>query len=150
MMQNIRRFDIFAIFNKVSKENEMDEKHAKGYGIWMARFIAGRRFGAKATKPNGKKGSKTAEKKATGVQSWYTLNGKPQTDKEYDNELLKRFGSANLIALEKWVKDAYIKGVDYKTIRDCKHGHGWCAECSKDFRKVFKNILGHNPKAVRI
>ena len=154
----IRRFDIFAIFNKVSKEAELGDKHAKGYGIWMARMIAGKKFGASKPissnsnyhpgKENEKKNG--SKKKGAKVQTWLELSGKPQTDKEYDGELLKRFGGANLIALETLIRKAYKKGLEYNLIRDCEHNHnsgnrfktGFCQECSNNFRKEFAKILG--------
>jgi len=149
-MDRIRRFDIFAIFNMTSKENELGKKYAKGYGIWMARMVAGRKFGAVAAPGHqvgkGKDYSKT---KVSGIQAWNMLSGKPQTDKEYEKELVKRFGEANLTKLENFVSKAYHKGMTYNAIRDCKHNlnsgnrfkTGWCAECSKDFDKVFSKMI---------
>ncbi len=148
-MQRIRRFDIFAIFNKVSKEAEMGSKHAKGYGIWMARMVAGKKFGGGAvTTGHTSAVATTTGAKKSGVKSWHELSGKPQTDKEYDKELVTRFGEPNLITIEDFIRNAYKKGMKYEAIRDCKHyagkgrfQTGFCPECSNNFKKVFKNIL---------
>jgi len=147
VVSRIRRFDIFAIFNMVSKKKEMGDKFAKGYGIWLARMVAGRKFGG--SKSGHKSGVSTGSNKSTGVQTWMTLSGKPQTDKEYDKELENRFGTSNLHKIENFIEKAVFKGMSYEAIRDCKHylnnGNrfqtGFCPECSKNFEKVFSTIV---------
>src|ERR671916_1887382 len=44
----IRRFDVFAEVNRLNALAEgRPEDEAKGYGIWLAKVVAGRRFGRK-------------------------------------------------------------------------------------------------------
>ena len=46
----VRRFDIFAEYNrrKAAKEGQ-PAAHAKGYGLWLAKLVAARYFGAGET-----------------------------------------------------------------------------------------------------
>ena len=48
-LKSIRRFDVFAEVNRLKALQEgRPEDEAKGYGIWLAKVVAGRRYGQKA------------------------------------------------------------------------------------------------------
>ena len=55
MITTIRRFDVFAEFNKQKKEAEgYPTDVAKGEGLWLAKLTASRRFAKSAPKKEGK------------------------------------------------------------------------------------------------
>ena len=48
--QAIRRFDVFAEYTRQERrEKGYPEDDAKGYGIWLAKVVAARRFGQKSS-----------------------------------------------------------------------------------------------------
>jgi hypothetical protein len=104
----IRRFDVFAEYNKLkwlSEGHPLDE--AKGYGLWLAKVVAARRFGPapKEKAPPGK-GLQPEEVGAPHAR-FRSLNGQPQT-----NELFYRDVFVPAIA------HAYAEGKRYEAIRD--------------------------------
>lgn len=121
--QSIRRFDVFAEYQRI-KAREKDRQPAdvaKGYGIWLAKVVAARRF----NKTRVKDGKETQEKKKDQQaeelidNKWHALDGKAQTDALFDKEIIQRMGSEfyeNVFspAIEK----AFESGKDYMEIRD--------------------------------
>ena len=100
MINTIRRFDVFAEFNKQKKEAEgYPTDVAKGEGLWLAKFIASRRFAKSAPKKNG-----NGVKKATVVSKFKSLNDIPQTDKLFDKDIIGRLG-------EEIYENILVKGV---------------------------------------
>src|SRR5436309_15950358 len=85
---SIRRFDVFAEYNRVKamKEKRLKLAKAKGYGLWVAKVVAARKFGRE---PKAKDGS--TEPKLD-RQGWHLLSGKPQTDTLFDHEIVERMG----------------------------------------------------------
>jgi hypothetical protein len=84
----IRRFDIFAEYRRLDALAEgMPVDQAKGYGLWVAKVVAARRFGRR----------KTTEQPATGApqrhRKWHVLSGEPQTSKLFDHEIVERMGA---------------------------------------------------------
>ena len=71
----IRRFDVFADYNRLKNEAAgLPEARAKGDAIWLAKVVAGRRFGsasATATPPRDEDhgAARTAEGGAEGFRS---------------------------------------------------------------------------------
>jgi hypothetical protein len=54
--QPIRRFDVFAEYTRQERcEKGFPEDEAKGYGIWLAKVVASRRFGQKAASESTKR-----------------------------------------------------------------------------------------------
>jgi len=116
MIETIRRFDIFAEFNKQKKEAEgYPEDVAKGEGLWLAKFTASRRFGKGGTKKGGRgKGTR----KAPIVTKFKSLNEIPQTDKLFDKEIVERLGREIYESiLVKGVRKAIQEGLKYPDIR---------------------------------
>jgi len=134
-MQKVRRYDIFAIFNFIKNVATMGEAQAKGEAIWLCKVVASRKFGS------GKRSSNNAGEKPERKESkWKSLSGIEQTDKVYDKEIVNRFGSKYSVVFHA-VEKAIQKGIDYKAMRDCQHGRGWCQECSENFATEFKTQI---------
>jgi len=117
--QAIRRFDVFAEYTRQERlAKGYPEDEAKGYGIWLAKVVAARRFGksgeAKTAKP-GKvsKGEREAEPK------FRALGDELQTDETFDDDIIDRMGP-------KFYDDVFVpaiteaidEGKDYTAIRD--------------------------------
>lgn len=120
---SIRRFDVFAEYQRL-KALEKDQQPpdvAKGYGIWLAKVVASRRFGKAKDVPGkageGKKGAAAAEELVD--NKWRTLDGEPQTDALFDKEIVQRMGKSFYDEVfSPAVKDAFEEGKDYTDIRD--------------------------------
>ena len=121
----IRRFDVFAEYNRLrGLEKGLDEPHAKGYGLWVAKVVAsggGRRAGAHV-EPSGAPeagGQGGAQREVPAEQEWHLLGGEPQTDVLFDREIVQRMGSdfyATMFAPA--VAEAVRRGSSYESIRD--------------------------------
>jgi hypothetical protein len=112
----IRRFDIFAEYNRqeAMKKKGMKAAEAKGYGLWLAKVVASRRGGVK--KEDGD-GQRRAPERKPG--EWRTLDDKPQTDKLFDKEIVNRMGRAFYREVfVPAITDARERGASYEAIRD--------------------------------
>src|SRR5215470_16194232 len=86
----VRRFDIFAEYNRRKATQEgQSAAQAKGYGLWLAKLVAARRFGR--TKKEAAAPSEH-EAEARRRRKWHDLSGVPQTDKLFDKEIVQRMG----------------------------------------------------------
>ncbi len=89
--QAIRRFDVFAEYNRLKalkKGRPLDE--AKGYGLWVAKVVAARRFApSAAAKPRGEE-ERAAE--APEEHRYHTLDCKEQTGELFDRDIVDRMG----------------------------------------------------------
>lgn len=125
--QTIRRFDVFAEYNRLKGlRTGLDEPHAKGYGLWVAKVVAsgGGRHTGSATHRESREGDK--EQKDQGErhekapeQEWHELSGEPQTDKLFDHEIIARMGKgfyAEVFAPA--IAEAVKQGRSYESIRD--------------------------------
>ena len=122
----VRRFDIFAIYNFVKNvESGMDVAQAKGEAIWLAKVVAsgGRRR-------NKKDGESKPRKTENNTSIWKCLGGQPQTDATFDHDIIERLGEGLYNQVLERVHAAFYENMDYKTIRDCPHGRGWCEKCA--------------------
>ena len=93
----IRRFDVFAEFNRQKAiRNGMPEDEAAGYGLWVAKVVASRRFGGglaqKPTKGRDVPVGEAEEGEAAEKPKWHELEGKPQTDALFHDEIVRRMG----------------------------------------------------------
>ncbi len=115
----IRRFDVFAEYNRIKaiKEDHLAPAKAKGYGLWVAKVVAAQRYGrVPKRKPEEKK---TPEQEAKEKKEWHELSGVPQTDKLFDREIVNRMGAD-------FYKEVFVPAVDqafeegktYASIRD--------------------------------
>ena len=122
--QPIRRFDVFAEYNKLRVASEgrpFDE--AKGYGLWLAKVVASRRYGAsrlgrelgKQPRPDGHREKPAAEEH----ERFRSLGDEPQTDELFDREIVDRMGRefyAEVFAPA--IAAAFDRGERYESIRD--------------------------------
>ena len=83
----IRRFDVFAEYRRLDAEDDgMPADQAKGYGLWVAKVVAARKFGRQPSDRSGEQQAKPRSK-------WHVLSGEPQTDKRFDHEIVDRMGA---------------------------------------------------------
>ena len=123
----IRRFDVFAEYSRLrGLQRGLDQAHAKGYGLWVAKVVAsggGRRGSAKleptvaAAKAASESGAaQPGEPQAAG---WHYLGDEPQTDTLFDREIIQRMGPAfynDVFAPA--IDKAFEEGKSYEGIRD--------------------------------
>jgi hypothetical protein len=89
--QPIRRFDVFAEYTRQERhEKGCLEDEAKGYGIWLAKVVASRRFGqtsaAESTKPAQQR-DRTEEE-----PQFRSVGDELQTDETFDHDIIERMG----------------------------------------------------------
>jgi hypothetical protein len=114
----VRRFDVFAEYKRQSALKQgTPPAEAKGYGLWVAKVVAARRFG-RTPKPPGKE-SRTERKRPAAGTKWHALDGKPQTDKLFDREIVQRMGNQFYSKVfVPAIHKAIQKGEKYPVIRD--------------------------------
>ena len=112
----IRRFDIFAEYKRQEARREgQPEDQAKGYGLWLAKVVASRRFGKK--KPDGQ--ASGDKDKPVRKSKWHKLDDKPQTDKLFDKEIVDRMGvTFYKRVFSPAIHKAIDNGSSYESIRD--------------------------------
>ena len=110
----IRRFDVFAEFKRLEAEDDgMPRDEAKGYGLWVAKVVAARKFGRTAD------GARSSEDKWPTTGKWHVLADEPQTDSLFDHEIIERMGPdfySQVFAPA--VREARSSGHTYESIRD--------------------------------
>ncbi len=109
----IRRFDIFAEYKRQeARRDGQAEDVAKGYGLWVAKVVAARRFGKK--KPDGEAKDKPAHR-----GKWRKLDDVPQTDKLFDKQIVERMGvTFYKRVFSPAIRRAIADGSSYESIRD--------------------------------
>jgi hypothetical protein len=124
----IRRFDVFAEYNRQERLEKGDPQDvAKGYGIWVAKVVAARRFGAKSEPREAHAGTHGGAKTRTG-QKFRSLGDELQTDELFDREIVERMGSSFYgEVFVPAIEHARAKGESYEEIRD---------EIRKDWKPV--------------
>ena len=109
----IRRFDIFAEYKR--QEAIKDGKPAdvaKGYGLWVAKIVAARKFGKK--KPDGESKDKPEHR-----GKWRKLEDVPQTDKLFEKQIVDRMGvTFYKRVFSPAIRKAIANGSSYESIRD--------------------------------
>jgi hypothetical protein len=130
----IRRFDVFAEYRKQEEEAKgRPEDEAMGYGLWVAKVVAARRFGGakpKATGTRGTEGDGKRRDEDDGKErlidgKWHALEGEPQTDALFEKEIVERMGRAFYHRVfAPAIKDARESGKSYESIRDAIR-KGW-------------------------
>jgi hypothetical protein len=86
----IRRFDVFAEYRKQEEQEDgMPADQAKGYGLWVAKVVAARKFGRLKDRDR----PSEAEVKARRRRKWRILSGEPQTDRLFDQQIVERMGA---------------------------------------------------------
>lgn len=114
----VRRFDVFAEYNRLKARQEGESAaQAKGYGIWLAKVVAAKKFAKK--EPAKIKAGEGEEKKPERKKKWRDLSGIPQTDKLFDKEIVNRMGKpfySKVFAPA--IKAAFDEDKEYREIRD--------------------------------
>jgi hypothetical protein len=121
--QPIRRFDVFAEYTRQERhENGFPEDEAKGYGIWLAKVVAARRFGQKSSSD----GKKPSTKDAHGEEPTFrSVGDELQTDETFDHNIIDRMGSRFYDdVFVPAISEARAEGKSYETIRDTIR-RGW-------------------------
>jgi hypothetical protein len=116
----IRRFDVFAEVNRLKAVDEgRPEDEAKGYGIWLAKVVAGRRFGAKQDDRERSRIRQEGEPPERVDGKFKSAGRELQTDETFDHEVVERMGQefydrvfAPAIAAE------VARGEKYESFRD--------------------------------
>jgi hypothetical protein len=110
----IRRFDVFAEYRKLDAQHDgMPVDQAKGYGLWLAKVVAARKF----RRQKGEQESASGQPKRR--RKWHVLSGEPQTDKLFDHQIVDRMGAdfyRDVFAPA--VREAHSSGQTYESIRD--------------------------------
>lgn len=118
--QSIRRFDVFAEFQRVKAlHQKMPPDEAKGYGIWLAKVVAARKFSTARVKELKETPSHKGEREELVDNKWRTLDNKPQTDALFDKEIIQRMGPEFYASVfSPAIEEAFASGKDYMDIRD--------------------------------
>ena len=112
----VRRFDVFAEYNRLKAlQQGQSAAQAKGYGLWVAKVVAAKKFGKKEKEtPRAGEPEKPARKK-----KWRELSGTLQTVKLFDKEIVNRMGKTFYARVfSPALKEAFAQGKDYREIRD--------------------------------
>lgn len=117
-LASIRRFDVFAEYNRLEKLAEgLPDDQAKGYGLWLAKVVAERKFGR--LKPGDRRPPSAEELAERAGRTFRSLSGVEQTDKLFDKEIVGRMGDDFYRRVfQPAIKAAFDKGTSYKEIRD--------------------------------
>ena len=119
----IRRFDVFAEVNRLKALAEgRPEDEAKGYGIWLAKVVAARRFGQKSSSDGKKPSKKDAHDEEPKFRS---VGDELQTDETFDHDIIDRMGARFYDEVfVPAISAARDEGKTYETIRDTIR-RGW-------------------------
>lgn len=120
----IRRFDVFAEYTRLKAiEDGMPEDEAEGYGLWVAKVVASRRYGGTVPNPNQPHHKDGDEKEDEAPHErkpkWHSLGNEPQTATLFEREVIGRMGSHfyNTV-FSPAIEDALKEGKSYPSIRD--------------------------------
>lgn len=115
----IRRFDVFAEYTRqerLKKGYPADE--AKGYGIWLAKVVAARRYGATGETKTSKSKAQKAEAQEP-EPKFRAVGDELQTDETFDHDIIDRMGPTFYDdVFEPAIAQAIAEGKSYTTIRD--------------------------------
>ncbi len=120
----IRRFDVFAEYRKQDEERKgLPEDEAMGYGLWVAKVVAARRFGGGTLKEGREKGKDGGDRDDRREQlvdgKWHALDGEPQTDALFQKEIVERMGHTFYQKVfAPAIEEARKAGKSYESIRD--------------------------------
>ena len=117
----VRRFDVFAEFQRLKalEKEQMPADVAKGYGIWLAKVVAARKFAKQRGKDVKDTKGKKEEPEELVDNKWHVLDDKPQTDELFDKQVIDRMGSDFYEKVfSPSVREAFKSGKDYMDIRD--------------------------------
>src|SRR5579883_1724991 len=117
----IRRFDVFAEYKRLEAlQRGKPPDEAAGYGIWVAKVVAGRRFGRAAERPRPERAEPgRAPRPGERAHEPHELNGEPQTAATFQCEIVQRMGERfyrDVFAPA--IRQAFEAGERYEAIRD--------------------------------
>src|SRR5215208_2618600 len=117
LRQAIGRFDVFAECTRQERrETGYPEDEAKGYGIWLAKVVASRRFGQKSSADGKKPSKKDAHEEEPKFRS---VGDERQTDETFDHDIIDRMGATFYDAVfVPAITAARDEGKTYESIRD--------------------------------
>jgi hypothetical protein len=115
----IRRFDVFAEYSRQERlAKGAPEDEAKGYGIWLAKVVAARRFGSSGESKTSKSG-KRPEQHDEPEPKFRSVGDELQTDETFDHDIIDRMGEPFYDQVfVPAIEAAIAEGKDYTTIRD--------------------------------
>jgi hypothetical protein len=119
--QAIRRFDVFAEYHRLERLRQgMPADEAKGYGLWLAKVVAARKFAKwKSLEDLDRQYQQEAQAEQYPPSKWRHLSGKEQTDALFDKEIIERMGRDFYEQVFRpGVQQAYEAGKSYRDIRD--------------------------------
>jgi len=117
--QAIRRFDVFAEFTRQERRAKgYPEDEARGYGIWLAKVVAARRFG-KSSASDGKPPRQKDEHEQEEEPKFRSVGDELQTDATFDHDIVARMGAPFYEEVfVPAITAAREEGRKYETIRD--------------------------------
>ena len=120
--QAVRRFDVFAEVNRLQAVAEgRPEDEAKGYGIWLAKVVAGRRFGRKGNQSEHPRVRQEGESAAEDLPGgkFRHAGDELQTDETFEREIVERMGREFYEQVfSPAIRAALERGERYEQIRD--------------------------------
>ncbi|RUM87786.1 MAG: hypothetical protein DSZ25_02985 [Thermovibrio sp.] len=111
----IRRYDVFAEYNRIKAEREFGfpEDEAKAYGLAVAKVVAARKFFGHRTKY---RGATRAYLEGKTTEKWWR---KLATPEEFDEKIIRRMGEEFYRKVFRpTLEKLYSEGKDYMEIRD--------------------------------
>jgi len=116
----IRRFDVFADYNRVKNEADgMPADQAKGRAVWIAKVVAGRRGGGAVPAEPAQKRREGGAPHEEAEDKFRSVGGVPQTDATFDKEIVDRMGSEFYHEVfHPAIKQVFKEGKRYEDIRD--------------------------------
>jgi hypothetical protein len=117
----IRRFDVFAEYSRQEQlEKGLPEDQAKGYGVWIAKVVASRRFGSKKSDTTPKhKVSGDGRPAPESETEFRSVGDELQTDEVFDADIIERMGASFYDKVfVPAIEEARKHGKSYEDIRD--------------------------------
>jgi hypothetical protein len=116
--QPIRRFDVFAEYTRQERlKKGYPQDEAKGYGIWLAKVVAARRFGQGSDSGSKKKPAKHDEHEEE--PKFRSVGDELQTDETFDHDIIERMGAGFYREVfVPAITEAREQGKKYEEIRD--------------------------------
>ncbi|MFL5760090.1 MAG: hypothetical protein ACJ789_10145 [Thermomicrobiales bacterium] len=117
--QPIRRFDVFAEYSRQERQEKgYPEDEAKGYGVWLAKVVASRRFGGKIESSDRAK-AKARKREPEEEPKFRSVGDELQTDATFDHDIIERMSEKFYDAVfVPAIEEARERGESYETIRD--------------------------------
>lgn len=114
----IRRFDVFAEYTRLERlDKGYPDDEARGYGIWLAKVVASRKFSGKSDSGDGK--SSTGKKHPGPEPKFRSVGDELQTDETFDQDIVDRMGSRFYTKVfAPAIEEARDRGEKYEEIRD--------------------------------